>query len=150
MVRSPRDGDPIDLGGGQSSLERQVIERRGKDQAILVHPGLDLRRLVRSQTHQQTVEEYAVPARGHAGHQCRVVDPGDRRIGNGHRLSGCPVSGEPPQMGHRHRLVAPQPGRKTVEGDEDHVPVCLMRLGLRTNRLGGARRESGQRHDAAP
>ena len=142
-------GDPIDLGRGQSGPVCQVIERRGEDQSALVHPRLDLRRLVGARAHQQAVEEHAVPARSHAGHQRRVVDPGDRRVGDGHRLGGGPFPGEPPQMGHRQRLVAPHPRRKPVESEEDYLPVCRFGLGLWTSRLAGHCREDGQHHNAA-
>ena len=123
-------GDPIDLGGSKAGPIGQIVKRGGEDQAVLVDPGLDFGRLVWPAAYQQAVEEHAVSSRRDTGDQRGVVDPGDRRVGDRHRVGGRTLAGETAEIRQRKGFVMPEAGRKTVKGDENHMLVGMLRLRL--------------------
>ena len=140
------DRDPVGLRRGEPCFMRDVIERGREDELRLVHPLLDLGRLVVALAHEQSVEEHAVLARVHAGDERGVIDPGDGRIAHRHRLRAGAFGGELAQVRHHERFIVPQPRREAIDADEDDV-VVLVR-GRRREGEGGEAEGEREREEA--
>ena len=81
-------------------------------------------------------------ARVHAGDERGVIDPGDRRIRDRHRLRHRAFGGELAQIRHDEMRILPDPGGEAVDADEDDDAV-LGGDGLRED-AGGEGEDEGE------
>lgn len=104
-------------------MERGVVDRGREDESRAVDPWFDGIWFAGTASDHEAVIEHAVLPGTDPGNERRVVGPGDGGIDDGHRAGHGTPGGEPAQMGHRDRLVAPEIGGEAVDADEHDVAV---------------------------
>ena len=107
-----------------------VEQGRHADHLGLVVLGLDGNGLARAVTRQDAVGQHAVFVGPHAGHQRRVVRPGDRRVDDAHPRGRDSFAGQSTDVGNRRLRIIQQVGGKAVDTDDNNVCAALSSAGL--------------------